>query len=64
MTNIYNERKDKGYEVQFYDRQGNNSMVVGCETIEDVAKVLIETCNGNVRGNFPTIWWDGRLIKE
>lgn len=64
MSKGYNTRKNKGYEVQFYDSYGNNSVVVGCETLEDVAKVLINTCNGQVKGNFPTVWLDGELIRK
>ena len=63
MTGFYNERTGNGYEIQFYNRDGNNSKVVGCEDLEDIAKVLIQVCNGNAKGNFPTIWKDGILIR-
>lgn len=64
MSKGYNARKNKGYEIQLYDGEGNNSNVIGCDTLEDVARVLINVCNGNVKGNFPTIWKDGELIKN
>ena len=63
MTRLYNEMTDKGFEVKFYDRQGNTTMICGCDDIIDVANVLIETCNGCTHSNFPTIWLDGELIK-
>lgn len=64
MAAWYKERKNNGYEIQFYDNNGNNKTVAGCENLEDVAKVLIRSCNGQVKGNFPTVWLDGKLIRE
>lgn len=63
MTGTYNERTGNGYEVQFYNRDGSNSKVIGCEDLEDIAKLLIKVCNGQVSGNYPTIWYDGELIR-
>lgn len=64
MSKGYTTRTDKGYEIQFYDKRGNSTVVVGCETLEDVAKILISTCNGQLNGVFPTIWLDGELIRN
>lgn len=62
MTKRYDRRKNEGYEIQFYDDEGNYRLVVGCETIEDVAKVLIGVCNGQAHGYMPTIYLDGKRI--
>lgn len=62
MKATYNNRKNEGYEIQFYNRDGNYERVVGCDTLEDVAKVLISFCNGNLKGNYPTIWYNGKLM--
>lgn len=64
MSKGYNVRKNVGYEIQMYDNKGNHSNVIGCETLEDVAKILISVCNGSVKGNYPTIWKDGELIRN
>ena len=63
MAGLYNEMTNKGFEVKFYDRHGNTAMIRGCDDIVDVANVLIETCNGCTHGKFPTIWFNGELVK-
>ena len=63
MMTIYNVRKNEGYEVQFYDRHGNHTHVCQCDNLEEVAKCLIRHCNGNLKGNFPTISLDGKLLR-
>ena len=60
---VYTGRKNRGLEIQFYDRAGNHSHVCNCDSLEEVAKVLITYCNGNVKGNFPTIHLDGELVR-
>lgn len=59
----YEIMKNKGYEVKFYYRDGSTKRIVGCKDLDEVAMILIRFCNGGVRGNFPTIWLDGVLIR-
>lgn len=63
MVTKYERRKGKGYEVQTYETCGSRKNAYGCDTLEDVAKLLISICNGCPSGNFPTVWFDGELIK-
>lgn len=64
MTGLYNEKRNVGYEIQFYNESGSKTLVRGCEDLKEVAEVLIATCNGRVKGNFPTVWLDGKLINS
>lgn len=59
----YNTRKDVGYEIQLYDNKGNNEVVYGCEDLTEVAECLISICNSRAKGNFPTVWLDGNLVR-
>lgn len=62
MANKYEQRTGKGYEIQYYDHDGNYKFVVGAESLEEVAHILIRECNGNVKGNFPTVWYNGHMM--
>lgn len=63
MITKLNNRTGEGYEIQFY-RNGECSSVRKCDSLEEVAKVLISACNGKVRGEFPTVWYNGELIRD
>jgi hypothetical protein len=63
MKKGYTFRKDKGYEIQFYDNYGCCNYVIGCNTLEDVANCLISYCNTHTEGHLPTIYLDGKLIR-
>lgn len=58
------KRTNKGYEIQFYDNDGNNGMVMHCDTIEELAQYLARCCWGNNLADWknrmlPTVWKDG-----
>ena len=48
------KRTNKGYEVQFYDNDGNNGMVMHCDTIEELAQYLARCCWGNNLADWKT----------
>jgi len=54
------ERTNEGYEVQWYNEQGNNSHVTQCDTAEELAAVLARACWGSIRfKQNPTVWYYG-----
>ena len=60
MIQRINERTNSGYEVQWYDKAGNNADVTRCDTVEELAQVLSRALWGTMRfDNNPTIYRDG-----
>ena len=56
-----NKREDKGFEVQFYNDNGDSAEVVQCDTVEELAQFLARCCWGMSFGtNLPTVWKDGK----
>lgn len=53
-------RENKGFEVQFYDYQGDSSYVVACKDTDEVARCLSQWCWSRIHGNCPTVWLDGK----
>ncbi len=55
-------REDKGFEVQWYDDEGDNSRVVQCDTVEELAQYLARCLWGSVRGfkNNPGVFHNGK----
>lgn len=55
------QREGKGFEVQWYDVNGDNDEVVQVDTVKELAQYLARCCWGT--GGFvrtPTIWKDGK----
>lgn len=60
MGRRYAERTNKGFEVQWYDNNGNYSEVVGLDTIEELALYLSKCLWGQLRfRQNPTVWYNG-----
>lgn len=56
------KRENKGYEIQWYDDNGNNSHVTQCDNVGELAQVLAHSCWGcGMPGGSlsPTIWYNG-----
>lgn len=60
MLKKYYIRKDEGFEIQFYDKDGNASHVIYCSNGNEVALVLSNWCWTRVSDCTPTIWLDGQ----
>lgn len=62
MIKDLDKREGKGFEVQWYDDNGDNARVVQCDTVEELAQYLSRCMWGSVRGfkNNPTVWHNGK----
>ena len=62
------QRTNVGYEIQFYNGEGDNSYVIALDTAEDLAFYLSAMFWGAPRflGNFynPTIYHDGKRFGD
>ena len=57
----YMERKGEGYEVQWYNDEGDNDRVVRCNNVQALAQYLSRCMWGDVETtNNPTIWYNGK----
>ena len=55
------ERQNKGYEVQWYDKDGNNADVMQIDTAEELAQYLARSCWSELAfKQNPTVWKDGK----
>lgn len=56
------ERKGQGFEVQWYDDNGDNARVVQCDTAEELAQYLSRCLWGSIKGfkNNPSVWHNGK----
>ena len=60
IKDISDVRTNTGFEVQWYDADGNNGHVVRMDTEEELAQYLARCCWGAPRfTQSPTIWKDG-----
>lgn len=62
MIRDLDKREDKNFEVQWYDDEGDNSRVVQCDTVEELAQYLARCLWGSVRGfkNNPGVFHNGK----
>ena len=62
MIRDLDKREDKGFEVQWYDDKGDNSRVVQCDTVEELAQYLARCLWGSVKGfkNNPGVVHNGK----
>lgn len=62
MIRDLDERENKGFEVQWYDDNGNNSKVTQCDTVEELAQFLARCLWGSVKGfkNNPGVFHNGK----
>ena len=60
----YASRKNKGFEVQCYNEQGDYSHVYGCASLEEVARVLIMYGNFHGKGYFPAVFLGGNRLNN
>jgi hypothetical protein len=60
------ERTNKGFEIQYYNEQGDNKFVMACNDVTEVAEILAQRCWSSARGSGfnPTIWLDGKRWPE
>lgn len=52
-------RRNKGFEVQFYNADGFANYVIACENELEVAQLLSDFCWGGVKSMLPTVWKNG-----
>ena len=60
---VLNVKENKGFEIQFYNEEGDHSYVVACNNTEEVALCLANWCWARLHGNCPTVWLDGNKWK-
>ena len=62
MIKDIERREGNGFEVQWYKKNGDESRVVQCNTIEELAQYLSRILWGSVKGfeNNPTVWHNGK----
>ena len=56
------KRSNKGFEVQYYNDNGDNADVVRCDTVEELAQYLSRSLWGSIKGfkNNPSVWHNGK----
>lgn len=57
---VIDARLNKGFEVQFYNSQGDSIYAISCRDTDEVAHCLAQWCWARVNGNCPTVWLDGK----
>lgn len=62
MIKDLDRKENKNFEVQWYDDNGDNSRVVQCDTVEELAQYLSRCLWGSIKGfeNNPSIWHNGK----
>ena len=62
MIKELDRKENKGFEVQWYNDNGDNARVVRCDTVEELAQYLSRCLWGNIKGfeNNPTVWHNGK----
>lgn len=62
MIKDLDRKENKGFEVQWYDDNGDNARVVQCDTVEELAQYLSRCLWGSIKGfeNNPSIWHNGK----
>lgn len=56
------KREGKGFEVQWYNKDGDECRVTQCSTAEELAQYLSRCLWGSIKGfdNNPTVWHNGK----
>lgn len=60
---VLSVREGIGYEIQFYNSNGDNSYVVSCRDTNEIAQCLADWCWTRLHGMCPTVWLDGNKWK-
>ena len=61
MIRELNARENKGFEVQWYKKNGSYGKVVQCDTVLELAQYLSRCLWGSTVGfeSNPTVWYNG-----